>query len=1611
MNLISQEINCSILFFDAEINPEDKKILDLGVVSADGLNLPSKSIAEFTKLVEKHDFVCGHNIISHDMKYLPSCFPVNKIEEFQPIDTLFLSPLLFPDKPYHHLLKSEKFFPKDMNNPISDSQKARDLFFDEVSAFQKLPKTLQQIYYNLLKNQIEFKFFFKYLVFDIGDAPQIHTLIHTLFLGKICNNALLTKWAQKYPVELAYCLALIYGSDPYSITPKWVLKTYPKVESIIQQLCNTPCFSRCSYCNMSLNARGGLKKFFGFDSFRSFDGLPLQEEVVNAALNNKSLLAVFPTGGGKSLAFQVPALLAGETSRGLTVIISPLQSLMKDQVDNLEKIGITESVTINGLLDPVERGKSFQRVENGSAHILYISPESLRSKTILNLLLGRNIIRFVIDEAHCFSAWGQDFRVDYLYIGKFIKQLQEKKNLPLPIPVSCFTATAKLQVVIDIKKYFKETLSLELSVYKAKSSRPNLHYEVLNGADDEAKYQKTRDLVQDHDCPTIIYVSTRNRARLLAERLAGDGFAARPYHGKMETGEKIKNQNAFVSGEIQIMVATSAFGMGVDKKDIKMIIHHEISNSLENYVQEAGRAGRDENIHAECFVLFNEDDLNWHFNSLNRSKLSISEISQIWNAIKSITKFRSNVSRSALEIARKAGWDDEIADIETRVKTAIAALEHSGYLKREHNNPRIFANSILSENAIQAVKTINNSTIFSEPQKQNAIRIIKKLLSQKSTKHQNNETPESRIDYISFQLGIEKREVIKTIMLLRDAGILADTKDLNAYINCNETETHSLSILKYYIQIEKFLVNKMPEINDCPASINLKELNEAGLTINISKITPKKITIIINLWVISKWITRSRPKNSKNHIFVTSNLSINTIKKRLIRKHLLSESILKYLFKKAKLTSKDPQSNSTLVEFSIHELKEFCTSLYLSLFKIEADIDDIEESLFFLSRIEAINIQGSFLVIYNGLTIQRLELNNHIRYKKDDYSHLEQYYENKKEQIHIVGKYASKLLEDYEDALQFVEDYFQMEYSLFLKKHFPGKESDEIKNNLTPKKFKQLFGELSPRQLQIINDSKNNRILVAAGPGSGKTRLLVHKLASLLLMEDVRTEQLLMLTFSRAAATEFKKRLIDLIGKAAYFVDVKTFHSFCFDLQGLVGNVNKSKNIIHDTVIRIESDEIESSKITKSVLVIDEAQDMNHDEFALVTALLKKNENMRLITVGDDDQNIFEFRGASSKYFEKLIQGENSARYELLTNYRSRNNLVEYSGKFIQLRKSRLKSAHVSSSSTQHGIVSVTQYKHPNLVNPLVNQIVEKALSGTTAVLTTTNNQALLLTGALLNKGLPAKLIQTSDNFRLINVVEIRDFFKNLTPDVNTATIDEKDWCTAEETLKNEYGDSSNYELCLTLFKDFKKTNHGTRYVTDLKIFINESKLEDFTSIADKSICVSTIHKAKGKEFNNVFLMLEDFNLNSDSNIRELYVAMTRAKENLFIHYNADYLKHISVVNGFTSAHNIIENKTPDHLLYRLTHKDVILSYFRFVQHRINPLRSGDSLGINNEGLVNKKNEQVLKFSKSYRQRIETLAAKGLTPKRAKILFMLHWQDKEKTQKEVKIILPELLFT
>ena len=432
-----------------------------------------------------------------------------------------------------------------------------------------------------------------------------------------------------------------------------------------------------------------------------------------------------------------------------------------------------------------------------------------------------------IDEAHCFSSWGQDFRVDYLYIGHFIRKYQQKKGSELPIPVSCFTATAKQKVIQDIRDYFEETLDLNLELFASKATRTNLSYSVLHVDNDEEKYQRLRELVADSQCPTIVYVSRTRRTRELASRLTHDGFRALPFNGKMDSDEKIINQEAFMNDQVRIIVATSAFGMGVDKSDVGLVVHYDISDSLENYVQEAGRAGRNPHLHARCYVLYGDNDLDKHFILLNQTKLSIGEIQQVWKAVKELTRQRMRVNSSALEIARQAGWDGSGSDIETRVRTALAALEQAGYLERGNNVPHVYATGITVRNLDEARRRLTASPLFDSKETEQAVRIIKSLISKKYIAKAQDSEAESRIDYLADILGISKREVISAVERMRQEGILADSKDLSAYLlGTGDSERKSQQLLERFIQLERYLLHRIPEEG---LSISCKQLNEDAI--------------------------------------------------------------------------------------------------------------------------------------------------------------------------------------------------------------------------------------------------------------------------------------------------------------------------------------------------------------------------------------------------------------------------------------------------------------------------------------------------------------------------------------------------------------------------------------------------------------------------------------------------------------------------------------------------------------------------------------------------------------------------------------------------------------
>ena len=1556
-----------IAFIDTEVGLQNKQTKDFGVVREDGAILHTHSLDEFQRFVVNCEYICGHNIINFDLKYTP----IKGKHSY--IDTLPLSPLLFPNKPYHHLVKDDKLQVDELNNPVNDAKKAKDLFYDELEAWRHLKHGKQEILYQLLHDKPEFGSFFKYTGYApqtqsslfgrlLSSKPDISPLITSEYQRKICANVNLKELCNIHPIELAYALAIIGSDDIMSITPAWVQRNYHHMASVMNQLRNTPC-GKCEYCRHQLDAHKGLQDFFGYTEFRTFDGKRMQQEAVESAIRGESLLTIFPTGGGKSLTFQLPALMAGRNTHGLTVVISPLQSLMKDQVDNLAERGISDAVTINGLLNPIERASAVQQVADGSANLLYIAPEMLRSKTIERLLLGRNVVRFVIDEAHCFSAWGQDFRVDYLYIGDFIRHLQEQKHQQHPIAVSCFTATAKQKVITDICDYFSQKLNLKLKVFAASSERRNLHYTVIHSDTDNDKYNHLRSLILGHHCPSIVYVSRTKRTKELAGHLCADGIRALPFNGKMEAAEKIRNQDAFMNGEAQVIVATSAFGMGVDKKDVGLVVHYDISDSLESYIQEAGRAGRDPQMEADCYVLYADNDLDKHFILLNQTKLSISEIQQVWKAIKDMTQQRQSVSCSPLEIARKAGWGDDVDDLDTRVKAAIAALENASFIERGSNAPHVFATGITVGNMDEVRRRITDSTLFDDTTREEAVRIIRSLISRRATQR-NSDEAESRIDYLADVLGMSKETVIRNVNLMRQEGILADSQDMLAGL----PKSNTLRELKSTLQLERFLLS---QITDSTRELNYKELNEAAQSQGMSFCTVKRIKTLLYFLQLKGYVKKEE-HTAAGSVSLRLQVDTDAALQHFERRAGLCQFVVKTL------GTQKAEKDTCFVSFSLVGLLNQYNSTQLAL-SDQLTLPDMEEALLFLSKNELLKIEGGFLVIYNTLQLNR-KVERKARYTKESYRLLDEFYKQRIQQIHIVGEYANLMVRDYDAALQYVSDYFTMDYRRFINKYFKEDRKNQINQNITPAKYKKIFGTLSPRQLEIINDKESRYIVVAAGPGSGKTRVLVHKLASLLLLEDVKHEQLLMLTFSRAAATEFKKRLMDLVGNAAHFVDIKTFHSYSFDLLGKQGSLEEADSVVQCAAEMIENGDVETAKIAKSVLVIDEAQDMGSDDYRLVQALMQRNEEMRVIAVGDDDQNIYAFRGSDSKYFHSLVTNHKATFYEMTDNYRSARAIVEQANKYVQRIPNRMKHTPIKAVTPEKGCVKTIP------ANTIFN-IQRSMIDGSTAVLTRTNEQALQVAYQLEQMGIHAILVQSGGGFRFINLAEVRYFVKHL-GDEGTV-ISTEVWQTAKERTCRTYASSRLMPVMKHFWEDYEQINR-TIYRSDLRQFLLESDVEDFISYENNCVFVSTIHKAKGREFDSVHLFISEPDTINPEDLRINYVGLTRARRNLYI-----YMKPILDQKNISISLNL---------------HDVWLDYFKERKDKVLKLRSGDLLLYSNGYLVSQQGDYIACLSKAKRQQLEELQQNGYSVISADVSYILAWRPREELN-EIAVCLSNLILS
>jgi ATP-dependent DNA helicase RecQ len=370
-----------------------------------------------------------------------------------------------------------------------------------------------------------------------------------------------------------------------------------------------------------------LKEVFGLESFR-----PGQEEVVRSALARRNTLAIMPTGAGKSLCYQLPAVMLP----GMTVVISPLIALMKDQCDKLTELGLKAS-QINSGRTSRENSEAVDDIAEARPAFAITTPERFTQPEFLETLNGVLIDLIVIDEAHCISQWGHDFRPAYLALGRAIKSLGSP-------PVLALTATAPPPVIDDIRAQLDLA---DLNVVNTGTYRANLKYEVVAVDNDDAKQQRLIALMAEIDGIGIVYTSTVKQAEGLAELLKNSGVAAERYHGRLSARERHEIQERFMRGDLKAIVATNAFGMGIDKSDIRFVIHYAMPGSIDAYYQESGRAGRDGEA-ARCILMFLKADQRTHLFFMGRKYPSFNDIAAVHTALVAARADQDPVAISAL---------------------------------------------------------------------------------------------------------------------------------------------------------------------------------------------------------------------------------------------------------------------------------------------------------------------------------------------------------------------------------------------------------------------------------------------------------------------------------------------------------------------------------------------------------------------------------------------------------------------------------------------------------------------------------------------------------------------------------------------------------------------------------------------------------------------------------------------------------------------------------------------------------------------------------------------------------------------------------------------------
>ncbi len=1308
---------------DFEVGVQDRRIHKFAAVRPDtgqSLIFPGAgdglgaALSKLDDLADGADFLLGHNLIDFDLPHLQAANPRLRLLRLPAVDTLRLNPLAFPRNPYHHLVKhyqDGQLKRGRINDPKLDCDLALELFHDQQRALQDTSPDLLTAWHWLTtsRNGVGFDQVFASLRDSSRPSnAEASGVIRALLAGVACQTH-----AREFMTEavghgwaLAYALAWLSVSGSNSVMPPWVRHQFPEAGRLVRRLRDTACADpACDWCRERHDARKELTRWFGFADFRPEPtdeaGRPIQQSVIEAAMAGEHLMAILPTGAGKSLCYQIPALSRYDKTGALTVVISPLVALMADQVTGLERQGIDRCVTVNGLLSMPERADALDQVRLGDAGILLISPEQLRSVSLRRVLDQREIGAWVMDEAHCLSEWGHDFRPDYRYVGRFIRERAGEEPIP---PVLCLTATAKPDVKNGIVDYFQKELGIELKIFDGGAQRNNLEFVVVKTSRGEKHAHVHQilmaDLPADQPGGAIVYCATRRQTEELAEFLQEKRMEADYFHAGVPPETKKTVQENFIGGELRVITATNAFGMGIDKPDVRLVIHADIPGSLENYLQEAGRAGRDQQA-ARCVLLYTQDDVERQFGMSARSRLTRREIHGVLRALRNLDRkkrLEGEVVATAGEILGededKAFERDSTTD-DTRVRTAVAWLEEAVLLTREENRVQVFPSSLRVSSKEEARNKIERASIPHAYRRQ-LMTITEKLIEADADEGITT-------DELMAQTGLTPEGVRKALDDLEQLGIASNDTVLTAFVHAGVNRSSQRRFLEA-AELEQALIATMqemaPDMSKGDTSIlhlrlATQWLKDDGHTYAL----PERVRRIIRSIAADGrgegggGGSLGVQGNKVETLQVTLQREWGDLKKTAALRREAARRLLDHL-----LASLPQGSRGTdlLAETTLGKLLTAITS-DLTLKSRVTHHDKIRDrALLWLHEQEVIRLNKGLAIFRPAMTI-RLQQERR-GFAETDFRSLKLHYDEQVLQIHVMAEFAEKGLGSMADALRLAMDYFSLPQEEFLLRWLPDRDR-ELSRQTTPESWRIVVESLNnPIQRRIVADNRERtNVLVLAGPGSGKTRVLVHRVAYLIRVRRENPRSILALAYNRHAAVEIRRRLADLIGDDARGIIVLTCHALAMRLTGasFSGRANQLDDEDFKTFLRQatsllrgeglppeEADEMRTRLLAGfRWILVDEYQDIGPDEYNLISALAgrtlpEEDDKLSLFAVGDDDQNIYAFSGASVEFIRRFEEDYSARSFFLTDNYRSTTHIIEAANAVIAPARQRMKTEH-----------------------------------------------------------------------------------------------------------------------------------------------------------------------------------------------------------------------------------------------------------------------------------------------------------------------------------------------